>query len=267
MIFRELIQNGQKLATTHAPALLTAFGAVGVASTAVLAGRAAYASHDRILTERLSRVPEDTESDEITLEPLNRSETVRLVWPLYIPAATTGAFTVAAIILAHRVNSKRAAVMVAAYALNEGKLEEYKNKVEEVFGEKKAQELSDNLVQDRVNSQYKEGEVIFSPLDGKIMIRDEYSGRFFWSTREVVDRAVNEINAEIIQNDYCTLTDFYSLVDLSPVSTSDHFGWNTNERCEINWTTCTTPDGNTPVHSFDFVNPPIMDPGDRRSFR
>lgn len=269
MIFRDLFQSGLKMANANAPALLTAFGTVGVVTTAVLTGRATYKAANVIRDEQEKRRLHEgnTMTDEYLAVP--KTDRVKLVWPLYISAVTSGAVTCAAVVLAHRVSSKRAAALAAAYALSEGRLEEYQDKVKEKFGIKKEKEARDEIVAEKVQREYDEGTVIFSPNEGKMLIRDDYSGRFFWSTREKVNQAVNEINREILMNitGSQTVSDFYDLIELEHVSTSNEFGWNTNELCEIDWSTTTTPDGSTAVHSFEFVNRPILNPGSNASFR
>ena len=244
--------------STNAPAIFTAFGAAGVVGTAVLTGKAAYKSNDRIFEARF-RKPDSDDLDKV--------EVFKAVWDLYLPAVTAGTFSIAAIVLSHRISSRRAAVLAAAYALNEGKLEEYQEKIKEKLGVKKEKDVRDEIAQDQINENYREGEVIFSPLDGKVMIRDEYSGRFFWGTIDEVNKVVNEINMDILLDDSKTLSDFYKALGLDTVSTSDYFGWNTRDRLEIDWSTCTTPDGKTAVHSFAFVNEPIINPEKNASFR
>ena len=59
----------------------------------------------------------------------------------------------------------------------------------------------------------------------------------------------------------------YVLIDLENVSTSDYFGWNTNELCEIDWSVTTTPDGKIACHVFEYVNPPVLNPDQNISFR
>lgn len=261
-----LFKTGVNVLSDNAPALLTAFGAVGAVTTAVLTGKASFEAAHKIVEAEVGRSLEKTGQADNHF-PLTNTEKVKLVWPLYISAVSSGVLTCGAIVMAHRVSSRRAAVIAAAYALNEGKLEEYQEKVKEKFGVKKEKELRDDLVADAVERDYDEGTVIFSPLDGKVLIRDDYSGRFFYGTIEEVNRAVNEVNHQIIMDDSVTLSEFYGRIGLESVSTSDYFGWNTSERCEIDWSTTTTPDGATPVHSFAFVNPPIMNPGRNDSFR
>lgn len=272
----QLLRTGVNALTNNAPVLLTAFGAVGVVGTAVLTAKASFAAADRIREAKLEAADAIASSGGVVTDKsysglLSTTDKVKLVWPLYISAVSSGVLSCAAIVLSHRISSRRAAVLAAAYALNENKLEEYQDKIKEKFGVKKEKETRDELAQDKVTRDVETATetLIYDPSAGKVWIKDDYSGRYFQSTIEDINRAVNEINREVLNSmgDSATLSTFYDLIGLETVSTSDHFGWNTTELCEIDWSTCTTPDGKHAVHVFEFVNPPIMNPGDRASFR
>lgn len=271
----QLFKTGVNAMTNNAPVLLTAFGAVGVVGTAVLTGKATFEAADRIREAKLEKAEEIASSggivtDESYADLLTTQDKVKLVWPLYIGAVSSGALSCGAIVMSHRISSKRAAVLAAAYALNESKLEEYQEKVKEKFGIKKEKETRDEIAQDKVTHDVETGAAkLYDTSGGKVWLKDEYTGRYFQGSIEDINRAVNEINREVINSmsSSVTLSAFYDLIELEHVSTSDHFGWNTNELCEIEWSTCTTPDGKQAVHVFEFVNPPIMNPGDNASFR
>lgn len=268
----QLFKTGVNALTNNSPAILTAFGAVGVVGTAVLTAKASFEAADRIREAKLEAAEEvvqegGTITDESYSALLTTQDKVKLVWPLYISAVSSGVLSCGAIVMSHRISSRRAAMLAAAYALNESKLEEYQDKVKEKLGIKKEKDLREELTQDKVDRDYREGEVLLDPNGGKVLIREDYTGRFFWSNIETINRAVNEINATILKERSARISDFYDLIGLSHVSTSDYFGWTENERLELEWNTCTTPDGTMAVHSFEYVNHPVMNPEREATFR
>ena len=253
-----LFRSGLNLMSNNAPVILTAFGAAGVVGTAVLTGKASFLAAHQIRTLEIKReIDMGTEYVALT-----KTEKIKVVWPLYISAVSTGALSCGAIVMSHRISSRRAAVLAAAYALNQDKLEEYQDKVKEKFGIKKEKETRDEIAADKVQRSYESKQVIFSQHEGTVLIHDQYSGRFFWGKKEEIERAVNEVNREVLMsiNGAQTVSDFYDAIGLEHVSTSDYFGWNAEESLELDWSTTTTPDGNTPVHSFAFVTDPVMNP-------
>lgn len=271
MIFRDLLKTGTRMANANAPVLLTAFGAVGVVTTAVLTGKAAYESHERLENARVEKFgnAELEKGVRVVDVELTKLEIVNATWTLYLPAVTSGVITVGAVVLSHRVSSRRAAALAAAYALSEGRIEEYQEKIKEKFGLKEEKAARDDLAQDKVNRDHEDGLIVWNPNEGKVMLKDDYSGRYFFGTIEGVNKAVNELNREILNSmgssEY--LSAFYDAIGLEQVATSNHVGWNTDELCEVDWSTCTTPDGQHAVHVFSFVNPPVINPGGRGSFR
>jgi hypothetical protein len=264
MIFRDLIKNGSRFATENAPAILTAFGVVGTVTTAVLTGKASFDAAQRLADAEFTKnVKEGFEAPEPTT-----FDKVKIVWPCYIPAVFAGATTVGAIIFAHRVSSRRAMAIALAYAASEGRLEEYQDKVKEKFGIKKETEVRDELAADRVNRDAKG--IVFGGVEGKVLCHDAYSGRFFWSTIETVNKAVNDVNREILQNDSATISDFYDAIDASGLdhtSLSDEMGWNAAESLSLAWTQVASPNGGPAAHSFDFESRPILRPWNSASFR
>jgi hypothetical protein len=261
-----MFRSGVQVLTDNAPAILTAFGAVGAVGTAVLAGKASYEACGKVRNEIDSRF-EEARTDPTVETELTRTEIIKIVWPLYVPAVTTGTVTVAAILMSHRISSKRAAALAAAYALNQDKLEEYQDKVKEKLGVKKEKEARTELTQERINRDWNENsEMVVDANDGKVWLREDYTGRFFKGTIEDIKHAVNEVNHTILSERSVRMSDFYDLIGLSHVSTSDYFGWTANERLEIEWDTCTTPDGKIAVHSFEYVNHPVMNPEREATF-
>lgn len=267
----QLAKNGLAALTDNAPVLLTAFGAVGVAGTAVLTARATFHASDLL---RVAALQEYEEGEMVAVEELAATfttvEKVKIVWPLYIAPTTSGVLSVAAIVMSHRISSKRAAMLAAAYALNEKRIEEYQDKIKEKFGIKKEKEARDEIQQAHVAALFEGGnanDIFFNPLAGKVLIMEAYTGRPFWSTVETIKAAANEVNVEIANENSVRISEFYDRIGLPHVSTSDYFGWNSHEKLELDWTTAASPDGSLAVHVFDYVNPPIQNPGSGAAFR
>lgn len=268
-----VLKPASQFLNTNAPAILTAFGAVGVVGTAVMTARATFEAADILRDARLDAAADLTEESGRPLTQadyeslkIEKFEAFKLVWLNYLPAATTGALSISAIVMSHRISSKRAAMLAAAYALNEGKLEEYQEKVKEKLGVKKEQEVRDEIAQDRVSQLSADGFAFANPLTGKVWIMEAYTGRPFLSTIEEVKHAVNEINHNINKEGSARLSDFYDLIGLPHVSTSDYFGFTREDNMSLDWTTTASPDGSLAVHVFDYVKHPIMNPEREASF-
>lgn len=260
MHVRSIIKQAQGLMTTNAPAILTGLGVVGVVGTAYLTGKATFKAADVLRMEKRELNIIDNEPLEADRD-LGLKRNLQLVWTLYLPAAGVASSTIVAIIYANRINAKRMAALLTAYTALDKGYSEYKDKVKEHLTGPKEQKLRSEISQDRINREF-DGtyEEVFSPLDGKVLIMEEYTGRFFWSSIDAIEKAVNEVNALVLKEGSCRLSDFYDTIGLTHVSTSDYFGFTREDMLEVNWNTGTTPDGKTAVHCFDYVNHPVQNP-------
>jgi hypothetical protein len=111
MTLGEITKRVGKLAQDNSPAVLTAIGVAGTLTTAFLTGRASYKA-----AELIQEHNEKQDVHDLWMPP---KDAFRLVWRLYVPAASSAILTVAAIILANRIGTRRAAAMAAAYAITE----------------------------------------------------------------------------------------------------------------------------------------------------
>lgn len=231
----QLAKRAEKLITHNSPVILTAIGVTGAVATAYLTGRASFKAA-QILSEESPH--------------LDTKEKVELVWRLYIPAVTTGLMTITCIILANRIEHRRAAALTAAFALSEKAFEEYKAKIVEKIGPKKEQNYRDEIAQDQVNQNPPPNNlVILSP--GKILCYDAFAGRYFESDMESLKKAQNDINRQIMHDGFASLSDFYDLLGLRHTDLSNDVGWNSEQEVELRFSSVLSEDSR-PCLSFTF---------------
>lgn len=225
-----LARTVEKLAVDNSPTLLTAIGVVGTVTTAVLTGKASVRAHFRLQDEYDKLEP-----------PLSFGDEVKVVWKEFVPPVLVGTATVAAIIVANHVGTRRAAAVAAAFSLSEKGWAEYKDKVVEKFGEGKERQLRDELAQDRVTRKPATTEVIVVD-NGDVLFYDSFTGRYFNSTMEKVRAAENDTNFKMLQHNYASLSDFYEYVGLPATEFSEEVGWNHDRRLEVKFSGTITED-------------------------
>lgn len=229
----------------NSPVILTAIGVSGTVSTAYLAGKASYEA---------ALVIRDEEAISGTADDRNRRihERVGLVWKLYIPAGVSGGLTIAAIIAATTVSTRRTAAMAAAYSLSDKALTEYKDKVTEKLGEKKEVAVRDEIAQDRVRSQPPTNNELVMVGQGTVLCYELLTGRYFSSSMEVLKRAENAINAKLLRETYVPLGDFYYAIGVAETSRmSDDMGWDSNKLMELTFSSVLAEDGQ-PCLAIDY---------------
>lgn len=243
MNLSRLAARAAQYANDNSPAILTALGVAGALTTAYLTGKA---------TVKAMRIVQDEEAE--AQEILDLRTAFELTWQQYIPAAGSAAVTVACIIMANRVGSRRAAALAAAYAISERAFEQYKDKVVEKLGENKERRVRDEIAQDRVTRNPPVIDVWEET--GSVLCCDLFTGRYFLSDMESLRRAQNDINYQVNNSYYASLSDFYDLIGLSRTSMSDDFGWNSDKLLELDISTTLTP-GGKPCLTFNFRVMPI----------
>lgn len=236
----------ERLVSDNSPLILTAVGVVGTVTTAVLTGKASIKAFED--THAVSH------EDEIIALNLTKVEVVKRVWKHFIPAVATGSLTIAAIVGANRIGTRRAAALASVYAVTEKAYAEYKDKVIETIGEKKEQKVRDEIAQDRVSKLPGANEVIIMGTD--VLCCDLLSGRYFESTMEDLKKAQNDLNYRILNDSYASLSDFYNLIGLSSTKYSEETGWRSYEPLELQFST-TLADDMRPCLAISFNIEPI----------
>jgi hypothetical protein len=249
-----MFKQAKKAAADNAPAILTAIGVAGTITTAVLASKAGFKAA-KILAEHTGTVedPKDpTQKRELTM---TFQEKVEFTWKLYVPAVGTGVLTVACIVGANHISTKRATVLASAYTVSQELFKEYKEKVLEKLGEEKEQEIRDEIVQDRLTKNPPRSEVII--MSGDVLCLDMRTGRTFTSNLETIRKAVNDINWQIVNQCTASLTDFYHEIGLDATDESDDLGWSSDmNQLEVSFASALTKD-NRPCLAISFDVKPI----------
>jgi len=252
MDFSTIVTKTSQILSDNAPTILSGIAATTTVATAIFSAQGSFKAAKLLASEERRR-----ELETVKPEPLTTKEKIELVWPCYVPAATTGVVSVTCIILANRIGSRRAAAMAAAYAMSRDAFAEYKDKVVEKLGERKESKLRDELAEDQIRRNPNTREIIISGPN-EVMCYDSITGRYFKSNVESLRKAENDINREINQGVYASLSDFYSLVGLPRTPYSDEVGWNHNYVFELQFSTVLSEDG-TPCISINYEPYPIRD--------
>ena len=243
-----LIRNVRAGFTKRSPEILLGIGIASGITTTILAVKA---------TPKAIRLIEQAETEKE--KPLTTKETIKEVWKCYIPAAISGAASVACLIGGHSINAKRNAVLATAYKLSETALMEYKNVVMDDFGEEKAKELSEKVMQRRIDNDPVTNREVLITGTGTQLCYDGISGRYFESDLNSIKAAVNKMNETMIHSMYASLNDFYYEIGLSNTELGDMLGWNLDDGLlEIGYGSMIANDGR-PCITLDYTIAPRYD--------
>lgn len=228
----------KRFVSKRSPEILTGIGIAGMVTTTVLAVKATpkalelieeeKRAQNRALLDKAEKTGSDVAAQVSRLKPI---ETVKVAWKPYIPAMLTGMASIACLIGAQSVSARRHAALYSAYKLSETALTEYKDKVVETIGEKKEKQIKQKIAEDKVDKAIEDikenkTKVVVSE-DGDTWFIDAYSQIPFKSTVNKIDKAINELNRDMVvyAPSGASLSDFYDKLDLPHTGYSDQVGW------------------------------------------
>lgn len=212
------VQKSVKFVQKNASTILTCAGAAGAIATPIMAVKA---------TPKAMRLIEEAKVEKG--EELTKLETIQVAGPVYIPTVLVGVSTLTCIFGANMLNKRQQASLISAYTLLDSSYKDYREKVNELYGEGADREVQNEIVKDK----YDEYEI--EDLNGKQLYYDMFSERYFEATPEQVLSAEYEINRKISTWGGAELNEFYIALDIPPVDYGNYLGWSVGTLMDMSW--------------------------------
>lgn len=242
----KFVKNTRTMLVKHSPEILTGIGVAGMVTSTILAVKATPKAMQLIEQEREYReIDRQNGIDEcFAPQEISAVDMVKLCWKCYIPATVTGIASIACIIGASSVNARRNAALATAYKLSETALSEYREKVVETIGDKKERLVRDAVAKEKIDKDpVSKNEVIITEK-GNTLCYDGISGRYFKSDIDLIKKAVNELNRQMLVDGYVSLNEFYDELGLDHIRLGYDLGWKIdNGLIEIDFSSQLAEDG------------------------
>ena len=206
----------QSSAKKHTPEILTGIGITGLVGAGIMAVKA---------TPKALMLIEEKKYD-YDIDELTKLETIKTTWTCYVPSVVVGGMSICCLIGASSVNFRRNTALATAYSLSESALKEYQEKVVEVIGEKKEQDVRDAIVKDKIDKTPVTNREVFLTEKGNTLCLDLHSKRYFRTDIDMLKRAVNDLNRRMRDEMFISLNDFYYEIGLDGIKLGDDLGWN-----------------------------------------
>lgn len=253
-MIKDLFNKALNFTKEHNPEILVGLGVVGMMSSTVLAVKA---------TPKALDIMEDKKAD-MGVTYLTRKEIAQATWKLYAPSIGVGLASAACIILGTSKSIKRNTALATVYALSESTLREYQSKAKEMLGEEKAAELDREVAKSRVRKrevttivETEGSEYIHHTGNGDTLVYDTLSGRYFRSSRNAIESAVNSINKSLLNDYIMTLNEFYNEMGVPTIGAGSLIGWKSDkELLEVSFESDVDQNGN-PYLVLSYKNRPI----------
>lgn len=251
--------TARNIVVSNSPELLVGTAIVGVITTGVLAAKGGYKARGIVDAERAKRrasLDRDTanavrEYQEImgAGADLTAMEKAKLTWLCYAVPAVTGATTIASVIGAHTIHTKRHAALAGLYAITANKLDDVQAEAEKMLGPKKTQQLKDAVGQKTVEREgFVDNETIILP-GGTELMYEEYSGRWFLGSVPMVEKAVHEVNIQLAETGDASLNDYFDALGLKKLPFGHEYGWS-GGRITPSFGAVNTSDGRSAVSVY-----------------
>lgn len=190
--------------------LLLSLGcSAGVLATGFTSARAALKARQKLLAA-------EEEKDDV----LTTKETLVIAIPNYILPFTIAGVTIGGIFCNHALNQKEKLALISACALMTSKLEEFKAKVDEIYGENATKMVTDAINEEKAIAQAP----YFKKSETKLFY-EPISGRLFERTENEVLLAEYHFNRNFALRDYACLNEFYEFLGLDKIPEGDVLGW------------------------------------------
>lgn len=216
---------------TNSPEILCGTGVLCMISATIFAVKA---------TPKAEKI---IKCEESQLErPLTKPEVVKKAWKCYIPTMLMTIAGTSCMFASSTISHRRNIALAATATVAEGMLNDYKEKTTELFGEKKATEVTDGIAKDIVATKPVNEEFVIQ-AGGTHLCYDPLSGRYFRSDVENIRRAVNDLNKLSIDDFRATLNDFYYSLGIPTIDLGEHIGWNTDRMLEMRFSSQVSSSG------------------------
>jgi hypothetical protein len=245
------VRTAKSIITANSPVLLVGTAVAGVVTTGVLAAKGGYKARGIIDAATVDK------GEELTTQ-----EKVQLTWLCYAVPAVTGVTTIASAIGVHTIHTKRHAALAGLYAVTTTKMDDYREKAEELLGAKKTQQLNDAVAQKDADGNPIVNHEVIIVDGGTSLCFDQWSGRYFMGSIPIIEKAISDLNIQLVEAGDACLNDFYDYVGLSPIDMGQEFGWS-GEKIEARFGNITASDGR-PAIAFRFHQEPKENLGIRR---
>lgn len=224
---RSNVNNVGRWINHHSPKILTLLGITSGISAAIMAVKVTPKYQyelEKLHVDELNKLTsERMEKKKLYLEEL------KIFAKNYGPAVGVGVVSCASVLSAQHINSKRIAGLATAYKLSESALKEYQTKVIEKVGEKKAESIKKELLEEKLAKEHpREEDICDLPREpGDYLCYDCFLDKYFYSTETKIQKAFNLINRRLNREMWVSLNDLYFELGYAKGSSVGRMlGWN-----------------------------------------
>ena len=182
---------------------------------------------------------------------LTKEQRIKIYAKIYAPPAIAILATGACVLGAHSISVKRESSLILAYEGTRQVYDRYRASDQDRLGPEEKEIAKDAAT--KMEPYPHNAALVYG--EGDVLFYDAYSGRYFKSTVNKIDRVVNELNYTLLREMCVSLNEFYAGIGLDGISLGDQLGWNEQRQIEIHYGAKVSEEGKAVV-VVDFVVEP-----------
>ena len=169
----------------------------------------------------------DKLKEELGVEKLPVGEIIKTSWKYYIPAAVLISSSAVGAVNGERIDIKRTTLIKEACSAAEQTLIDYKAETLNKLGEKKSREIETAVAEKQADKMLESKEDLFiqGEKNGSTLFYEPITGALFYSTRNKIDKAFNELSSQMLRENYVDLGDLFYYLGLRRVDACNAYGW------------------------------------------
>lgn len=245
------------------PVIFAGLALFGLALTSYKAYKAGYKGQvimDRMKADMKDVKPGDKETKRVVIK-----ETARDMVPVMAPVVVSGVLTATCIGWSSHVSMKKIAMLSTAYSITLRDYKDHLDATSKVLDEKNRKRIIEEVAGkklERASNENREEVMSKGPRsDQDVLCYESLTGRYFYSTVNKLNHAMNALAAECRAGTYVACNEWFDMIGLDPVDSvlGDCMGWTSdkliNGNFEFELTTKLT-DGGIPciVVSYQFCS-------------
>lgn len=190
---------------------------------------------------------------------LTKKEHFKILAKNYAPTVIAAAAGTACIVAGTKGLDKKAMVFEAAAIAADKAIDEYKHEIVTRLGTEKAGEIISSVEEKTNYTAQKQPDAIgYAPGNGRFLVKDAYTGRYFYSDAQKIQDDINSFNDELnaSQDRALTLNELYDYMGIDHCEVGEDHGWiSGNGRVQIRWDSDLS-EQKTPCIVFHYVTKP-----------
>lgn len=227
MKIKSALKNLFSSSKENGEVILAGMTLIGILSTGVAAYRAGLKAHD--ILEQYKKEMEDVEpGDKETKRKITKETTIKMAKVVAAPIIV-GAVTSGCCVGSLKVGQKKIVMLTAACKVAERSVHDLDSKMKEVLGIKKAREIRDSIMKDKVDANpLKVAPETIITNNGDILCYDKYSERYFASNAMKIESAIRQVSRDCTVQMEATLNELYYAINspqLTETKYGDTVGW------------------------------------------